>query len=317
MLEEYLQKTGAPLVVILGPTASGKTGHSIELARQCTKACEIVNADSRQLYRHLNIGTAKIAEEEMGDIPHHLFDVLDPSEEATAGWYQAEALRVIQEIRDRGNVPFLIGGSMLYLSTVIDDLSMQAPCASDEMREQITKEYEKDNGKALYEELEKEDPEAALRVHPNNKPRLIRAIEISRLCDESVHHEFVSKNNNALLIVGMSMEREQLCKRIEKRTEKMFERGWVEEVQKLLEMGYTLESPAMKSTGYKEITNYLQNPSGSVEELKEEIIIKTRQYAKRQMTWWKRDSRIQWITPTLCDEKSDAIEEVGALSSTQ
>ncbi|MBU1911727.1 tRNA (adenosine(37)-N6)-dimethylallyltransferase MiaA, partial [Patescibacteria group bacterium] len=146
------------LIVILGPTASGKTGYSIKLAKEIGNA-EIVNADSRQLYRYLDIGTAKITKEEMEGVPHHLIDVLDPDEEVSVGWYQNEATRIISEIKERGNVPILVGGSMLYISSITDGLSM-APTASKELRNILINEYNKDEGVSLHNRLKEIDPEA-------------------------------------------------------------------------------------------------------------------------------------------------------------
>jgi len=298
-LSAYLEGNQKPLVVVLGPTASGKTSFSIELAKGSDRECEVVNADSRQLYKYLNIGTAKITEEEMHGVPHHLIDVLNPNEEATAGWFQTEAQQKIEQIQQRGNVPLLVGGSMLYISTITDELSMPAPCADEELRKQLEEEYDADDGATLYARLKEMDPDGATRVHQNNKPRLVRAVEICTLSNDSLHDEFKREEDaksDELLIFGMLWPRETIIERIEKRTEQMFENGWLEEVQGLLDKGYTASAPAMKSTGYKEIVQYIQEEEPeTLEELQEQIFIKTRQYARRQMTWWKRDGRIEWV----------------------
>ena len=303
IVQAYLKDASNPLIVILGPTASGKTSFSIEVAKFIRNA-EIVNADSRQLYRGLNIGTAKITEEEMEGIPHHLIDILDSNEEAAAGWYQTEASRKINEIRERGNVPLLVGGSMLYLSTITDDLSMSAPTPDPEIRERLMREYDKDDGVILYKRLTEIDPDTAARIHRHNKPRLVRAVEICELLEHKPQATSVPQtelrprdqsDSSDILIFGIRCPREELIERINKRTELMFDTGWIEEVQNLLDQGYTDQDPGMKSTGYREIVEYINSDDQDISQLKESIAAKTRQYARRQMTWWKRDDRINWV----------------------
>lgn len=299
----FLSKAKNPLIVILGATASGKTRLSIEIAKQIEGA-EVVNADSRQLYRYLDIGTAKITEQEMAGIPHHLIDVLDPNEEATAGWYQLEAKRVIDELHNQAKVPLLVGGSMLYLSTIIDDLTM-AQGTDANVRERLLQEYEKDNGVTLYARLKEIDPEAADRIHPNNMPRLVRAVEIYEQTEKSRSQSFAEDEMRIygdhstydLLILGVRRSREDLHQRINQRAVQMFAGGWIEEVQGLLEKGYTTMDPGMKSHGYREIIQYLdEGTPASLEELTEMIAAKSRQYARRQETWWRNDPRIQWLS---------------------
>ncbi len=306
-ITSFLQTAQEPLLVIVGPTASGKTSFSIDVAQWLTaagKQAEIVNADSRQLYRFLTIGTAKISAEEMQGIPHHLIDVLNPDEEATAGWYQEAAEKVIGEIRSRGNIPMLVGGSMLYVSAITDALTF-ANYSDEGLRRSLTKEYEKDNGASLLQKLQELDSEEAAQIEPRNKHRLIRAVEIC-LLSEKVKSEAVpstelrSKENRSkhdLLMFGIEWPRETLVDRINQRTAAMFSQGWIQEVQGLLKQGYGAEAPAMKSHGYREIIQFLtSNEPSTVKELQELIASKTRQYAKRQMTWWKPDTRIEWLS---------------------
>jgi len=320
LTQGYLKSTNSPLIVILGPTASGKTSFSIDVAKFINNAAaedrdlplrnniaEVVNADSRQLYRGLDIGTAKITEKEMEGVPHHLIDILDPNEEAAAGWYQTEASRVIGEIRERGNTPLLVGGSMLYLSTITDDLSMNAPTPDPETRSRLMAEYDQDDGETLYKRLCEIDPDTAARIHQNNQPRLIRAVEICELLGHKPQASSVPRtelrprdqtdqsDSSDILIFGIQCPREELIERINKRTELMFESGWIEEVQGLIDQGYTAQDYGMKSTGYREIVEYLSSENGDLSQLKETIAAKTRQYARRQMTWWKRDDRINWV----------------------
>ena len=236
------------LIVVLGPTACGKTGFSVDLAERLKSdfgiSAEIVNSDSRQIYKYLDIGTAKITEEEKRGVTHHMIDVLDPKEESTAVWYKTEAERIIGEIKNCGNIPILVGGSMLYISSITDNLSF-SNTASSELR-------------------------------PRGKP-------------------VASKT----LIIGLSAERGLIKERIQKRTEQMFERGWVKEVRYLMKAGYLESDPGMVSCGYREIMRAIS--SGVVDEssLIKDIVSKTNGYAKRQMTWWRNDERIRWITPSL------------------
>ncbi|MBU0766214.1 tRNA (adenosine(37)-N6)-dimethylallyltransferase MiaA [Patescibacteria group bacterium] len=314
----FLKEVEHPLIVILGPTASGKTGASIELAKQLlsherqvvrrgSPQVEIVNADSRQLYKYLNIGTAKVTEEEMQGVPHHLIDVLDPKEEVSVGWYQEEATEIINEIHERGNIPFLVGGSMLYVSVITDELTM-APSGSPELRKALEDEFDIDGGETLYKRLLEIDPEAAKTIHKNNKPRLVRAVEIfeltaqpkSKVVPQSEICQVNSTSGHSnfdMLMFGLEIERSVLHERIDQRTKEMFRDGWVDEVRGLLQKGYEPKDPGFKSCGYREIMEAINSGQPIVEEVLEEVIAaKTRQYARRQLTWWRRDKRIQWIT---------------------
>ena len=303
---DLLANAESPLIVVLGPTASGKTAFSIALAQYISslgRKAEVINADSRQLYRFLDIGTAKVSPKEMAGVPHALLNVLDPKEEATAGWYQEEVRPIIQNMQERGVVPLLVGGSMLYISSVIDALTM-APVPDTALRARLIEEYDKDEGVSLYNRLLEIDPEAAEGIHRHNKPRLVRAVEIYELLQEP-KSEAVPKTELRsgdsvtpydLLIFGMQWDRETLCKRIDTRTKAMFEEGWVEEVEDLLKQGYSADDPGMKSHGYREIISFMEGSLDDLDALQEIIAAKTRQYARRQMSWWKGDSRIQWLT---------------------
>jgi len=306
LLKSFLREIKVPLIVILGPTASGKTSFSIELAEsiqsEFRKGVEVVNADSRQLYKYLDIGTAKITKEEMQGIPHHLIDVLGPKEEASAGWYQEEARKAISEIQERGNVPLLVGGSMLYISSITDGLSM-APTPSPELRERLMKEYDEDNGESLHQRLQEIDPETADRVHRENKPRLVRAVEIYELTKKPKSKAVPQTelrpeeaHQKDMLIFGMRRPREELYERIDQRTEEMFASGWVEEVQGLIDRGYGPQDPGMKSHGYREIMEALISGQPVVKEVLIDLIAaKSRQYARRQLCWWRNDVRIHWV----------------------
>jgi len=300
----YVGNSRHPLIVVLGPTASGKTAFSLNIAHAVAEdrdlplqqAAEIINADSRQLYRFMDIGTAKIRPEEMAGIPHHLLDVLDPKEEATAAWYKIEATRVISDILERGNVPILVGGSMLYISALLDDLKFVAG-ADPVLRQKLECQYDADGGLALYERLHKIDPETASAFSVKNKPYVIRAMEI--LEGTGTKPSDAKKTGTCpwdLLIFGMQWPRETLVERINARTQQMFADGWIAEVQSLLARGYTMEDLGMKSHGYREIAAAIASGNVDTNALAEIICAKTRQYAKRQMTWWKNDQRITWVS---------------------
>ncbi len=284
------------LFVVLGPTASGKTGFSISLAQKLGNT-EIINADSRQLYRHLDIGTAKITEKEMRGIPHHLIDVLDPTQEVTASWYRDEAMKTIDAIHARGNVPVLVGGSMLYISAIIDGLAF--PVASDPaLRKKLSDEYDADEGVSLHARLAEIDPDTAQGLPRQNKPYVIRAMELHELGGKKPA-DLREKTDCPydLCIIGIERSREELVKRIDKRTVQLLTGGWIGEVRELIAKGYKADDPGMKSHGYREIMQAITSGNTDIEALAHIIAAKTRQYAKRQMTWWKHDERINWITP--------------------
>ncbi len=294
-IDEFLRSAKRPLIVVLGPTTSGKTDISICVAQAYLPArnIEIINADSRQCYQYLDIGTAKITREEMRGVPHHLLSVLDPKTECTIAWYQKEATRLIEEIHARGHIPMLVGGSMLYISSIIDGLQ---PIAGDPViRKRLEDDYDQDAGIGLHKRLSKIDRETAAGTARQNKVYLVRAMEIfettGRVKSDQLHSVDCPYQT---LIIGVHREREQLIDRINRRTHQLIRSGWIEEVRSLLDHGYSIGDPSMKSHGYPEIAQALIDGADPL--LAESVIAaKTRQYAKRQMTWWKPDQRIKWI----------------------
>lgn len=300
LVTDFLGKSPAkPLVVILGPTASGKTGFSIRLAKELLPLgirAEVVNADSRQFYRQFDIGTAKVTAAEMEGVPHHLLSVLDPREDCSIAWFQDEASAAIAGIHARGGLPMLVGGSMLYVSSLIDGFE---PVAADPMiRERLSREYDADGGAALMKKLQQIDPQSARSIPVQNKVYLMRALEIHEVTGKP-KSEVIRKKGSPydLLIFGMQTDPDELKQRINLRTLQMIDGGWVEEVRLLMEQGYTENDPAMESHGYREITAALRRGDVDRAKLVADISSKVRQYAKRSVTWWKRDPRIVWITP--------------------
>lgn len=303
ILEDFLATSPEnPLIVVLGPTASGKTAFSIgltKLLQSFEKMAEVVNADSRQFYRGFDIGTAKITQAEMQGVPHHLIDVLDPMKDCTISWYKCEVERVLREIYIRGNIPLLVGGSMLYTAAIIDGLEPLPP-VDPAIRERLGKEYDADGGKTLFAKLTEIDPETAASFPMQNKVYVVRAMEI---------YEGTGKTKSSqkkttpgvydLLMFGMNVDREALATKISARTKLMLERGWIDEVKKLREQGIRVTDPAMKSVGYHEIFEALESGNIDTSKLASTIDSGTRAYAKRHMTWWKRDPRIHWVKPSL------------------
>ncbi len=295
---DFLRTAAKPLIVVLGPTASGKTGFSIQLAHfltnTCQKSAEIINADSRQLYTYLDIGTAKITQEEMENVPHHLLSVLDPKQPVTIGWYQREATMLIDQLHGKRSVPMLVGGSMLYISSIIDGL-VPVEKSDPAIRSRLESDYRVDEGKALWKRLEGIDPESAAAIPYQNKQYLLRALEMYELTGKTKSQLGTqSLCPYDLLIFGIQRERSELVDRINQRTKQMLENGWIEEVQSLIDLGYSIDDPAMESSGYREIAEFLEKQTNK-QDLIEKISAKTRQYAKRQMTWWRHDERIVWL----------------------
>ncbi len=283
-----------PLIVVLGPTASGKTAFSIKIAQYISHAA-IINADSRQLYNYMNIGTAKITDEEKQGIPHVLFDVLDPSEDVSIAQYKEMAMREIDRCHADGVVPILVGGSMLYISAVVDGLDPLPP-ADQEIRKRLEAEWDADDGWTLYDKLVEIDPATAKSFEKQNKRYVVRAMELYEMTGKppSQLKKTMPPPYN-ILQFGMHWPREELVRRIDERTHQLLQSGWIEEVEGLADKGYTINDPGMKSHGYREIMQWLSSEDRNVEELEHVIAAKTRQYAKRQMTWWNDDERIVWI----------------------
>ncbi len=299
---ELLGRSIQPLIVVLGPTASGKTDFSINLAHfirdnQPTgwMDAEIINADSRQLYQYMDVGTAKITEEEKRGVVHHLFDVLDPKEDVSIAWYKEKATDIIDDCHRRRVVPILVGGSMLYISAVVDGLDPLPP-VDPALRAKLEKEWDIDDGWSLYDRLVTLDPVTAKNFQAQNKRYVVRALElyektgvIPSLLKKTIPPPY------QILQFGMYWPREALVERINKRTELMLDAGWTSEVESLLDRGYTSKDFGMKSHGYREIIAWLQSEEQDKDALAELIASKTRQYAKRQLTWWNDDDRIHWI----------------------
>jgi tRNA dimethylallyltransferase len=285
-----------PLLAIVGPTAVGKTALAIKIAQRL--GGEIVSADSVQVYRYLNIGTAKPSLEERGGIAHHLIDIVDPTVNFTVYDYQTAAKDCIFEIHGRGNIPILSGGTGLYFKAVVDQYIFSSNKSSPRIRKRLEEEYHNQGKDYLYGLLKKSDPVTARRIHPNDQRRMIRALEFFYLTGEPIssQQELTEKKKSPyiLTIIGLTMKRNYLYQRVNDRIELMLEKGLIEEVKDLLQKGYHGGLKSMQSLGYKHMIKYLKGEwdwETTIAFFKRD----TRRYAKRQLTWFRSDKRIIWL----------------------
>ncbi len=285
-----------PLIVITGPTASGKTAMAIETAVR--RGCEILNADSMQVYRHMDIGTAKPTAEERAVVPHHLFDIAHPGEPYSVAQYCVAAHAAIAEVHSRGKIPLLVGGTGLYIDSIVNNIQYQEGVASGALREYFGRLADEKGNIHIHDLLFKVDPQSAGRIHVSDRKRVIRALEVYHQTGETITSQ-QEKSRLAgriyeVQIYGIETERDTLYSRINIRVDKMFGMGLTDEVQRLLDMGVGKSATAMQAIGYKEILRYL---SGEIteDEAKEQIKQGTRRYAKRQMTWFRKNDEIQWV----------------------
>ncbi|MFV0364477.1 MAG: tRNA (adenosine(37)-N6)-dimethylallyltransferase MiaA [Suipraeoptans sp.] len=285
-----------PLIILSGPTAVGKTQSSLILAKEL--GGEIISADSMQIYKYMNIGTAKILPDEMCNITHHLVDELYPDEEFNVMRFKEMAVNAMKGIYERGHIPIIVGGTGFYIQSVLYDIKFEKEEKS-EIRQALEKIASKENGTAiLFEQLAMIDPNAAKKLHPNNVKRVIRALEFNKLTGKlmSEHNEEESKKESPYdyLYFVLYDDRNLIYERINKRVDLMVNEGLVEEVKSLLNMGYNKELVSMQGLGYKEIIEYLEG-SISLYDAIYKIKRDTRHFAKRQITWFKREPEAIWI----------------------
>lgn len=292
-------KTKAEIAVVTGPTASGKTRLSVELAKIFNG--EIVSADSMQIYKGMDIGTAKVTPEEMQGIPHHMIDVAYPHEQYSVSRYVEEASACIDGIISRGKLPIVVGGTNLYIDSLISGLSFADNEPDGELREKLGEEYDCVGGEKMLEQLRKIDPERAGKLHPADRRRIIRAIEVYELTGKTItQHDAETRQRPARYAaakIALCFEdRQQLYGRIDERVDKMVGDGLFAEVKSLLDGGLSPEATAMQAIGYKEPAEYFAGRL-SMPEAIELIKQSSRRYAKRQLTWLRRDEevfRIRW-----------------------
>lgn len=278
------------LLILTGPTGVGKTSLSTELAKELSG--EIISADSVAVYKGMDIGSAKIKPEEMGGVPHHLIDVLDPNTPFTVYDFKNMAKAAMEGIYERNHLPIIVGGTGFYIQSVLYDIDFTEEETDLTLREELMKEAEEKGVDALYEELQRIDPEATEYIHKNNVKRVVRAIEYYRLNNEKISEhnkrEREKKSPYDFKYFVLIKDREELYKDIEKRVDLMMEEGLVSEVERLLNEGVKRESTSMQSLGYKQIAMYL---SGEISLDRAIYLIKrdTRHFAKRQLTWFRRE----------------------------
>lgn len=283
------------VLVIGGPTAVGKTATSLHLAGMIP--CEIICADARQLYRRLDIGTAKPTRAEQEAVPHHLFDVLEPQESINAAEYAQLARSVIDGVPE-SSIPILVGGSGLYISAALDGLSPEIEDVDEAIRSQLQVELLERGRDNLYDELCRVDPMAAERYHDKNPRRVTRALEVFRATGRPISELWAQPRQvppYEVLYVGLTCERAELQRRIARRCVLMWQEGLLDEVKSLLESGVDLESRSMQSVGYRQVAEVIMG-AGSLSDVKERLPILTWQYAKRQLTWFTRDLRYTWLS---------------------
>ncbi len=285
-----------PLIVVLGPTASGKSSLGISLAQKLSG--EILSCDSTQIYRHFDIGTAKVPLAEQHGIPHHLTDLADPGDVFTAGEYRRRAISVLDDLRIRGKVPIVTAGTGLYLRALLEGLA-QAPTRSEELREQLRKRVRDRGAEYIHRILTRLDPEAAARIAPRDTQKVIRAIEMRILTGKSVGeiHRSVREPLEGYRItkIGLSPERAALYARIDRRVQLMIAAGWIDEVRRLIALGIPANAKPFQFIGYSQLREHIEEQM-PLETAIENIQQATRNFAKRQITWFRRESGVKWLS---------------------
>jgi len=289
------------LIILVGPTAIGKTELSLNLAKEF--GCEIISMDSMQIYKYMDIGTAKPTQEERNIVPHHLVDFVDPADDYNVSRFVSDARSSIDDLQSRNMLPMIVGGTGLYMRGLLEGM-FEIASVPEHIRENLEQTVQEKGLDYLFEKLTEYDPESAARLHPNDRQRVMRALEIyhatgipwsTHLKEQQQQKEAVKGDFKALKI-GLHRDRELLYERINRRVGIMVDQGLLEEVEKLLSMGYTPELNSMQSIGYKHMLNYIDS-TWSWEEALQLLARDTRHYAKRQLTWFGRDPEIHWFEP--------------------
>ncbi|MGA1795707.1 MAG: tRNA (adenosine(37)-N6)-dimethylallyltransferase MiaA [bacterium] len=282
------------LLVIAGPTATGKSRLALHCARQW--CAEIVSADSRQIYRHMDIGTGKPTPEEQALVPHHMIDIVEPDQTYSAGEYGRSARSVIDALHKNGTLPILVGGTGLYIRAVIDGLAPSPP-SDPRIKGDLLRRVENEGIHTLHRELMEVDPRTAERLHPNDRQRILRAIEVFRITGRRLsdfHQDTPEGPGYRTVFFVLSRPRPELYELIDTRIDGMFAQGLIEEVQYLIERGYTPDHPGMQSIGYSRLYAHL---TGRISLAEARFAMKqdTQRYAKRQMTWFRKETRAHWL----------------------
>ncbi|MBK5246524.1 MAG: tRNA (adenosine(37)-N6)-dimethylallyltransferase MiaA [Peptostreptococcaceae bacterium] len=297
------------IIIICGPTAVGKTKYAIEIAKSFNG--EIISADSMQLYKHMNIGSAKPTSEELAQVKHYLIDEIDPREMFSAAEYQKRAKIAIKAVMSKGKTPVISGGTGLYVNSLIYDMDFSKQPLSTDYRKKLENLASEKGNEFVHELLVEKDKDAGERIHPNSVRRVIRALEVIHLGDKvkPFKESFVKTKDYSYVIIGLSRNREEMYERINERVEILLEKGLVEEIRSLLDMGLTQTDISMKGIGYKEIIGYIKGEYDL--EFAVDLVKKnTRHYAKRQMTWFRRYEDINWFNLSEYENDEQAIEEI-------
>lgn len=285
-----------PLVILSGPTACGKTALSIALAKMID--AEIISADSMQVYKGFDIGTAKTTKEEMQGIPHYLIDEMEPDEECNVFEFQIRAKKYIEDIHNRGKIPMVVGGTGFYIQSVLYDIDFSAEPADKTYRHELEQMAKEKGSTYLHDRLKEIDPDAAFAIHPNNQKRVIRALEYFHETGDKIsdHNRIQMQKESpyAFAYFVLNRPRTLLYERINQRVDLMIKNGLVEEVSHLLDKGYSEDLLSMQGLGYKEIVPYVKGEC-SLEEAADLLKKNTRHFAKRQITWFKREKDVCWI----------------------
>jgi tRNA dimethylallyltransferase len=282
------------VIVIVGPTCSGKTALSIKIAEKLKT--EIISADSRQIYKFLDIGTAKPSQEELKKVKHHFISELNPDQKFNVSEFEIESIKIISRLHSQQKIPIVVGGSGLYIKSLIDGI-FNTVDIDEELREKLMHQRKIHGNEYLYNKLKEVDPVSASRMLPQNYKRIIRAIEVHYLTGKPIwmlQKEYKREINFEFKQYGLNWKRKVLYENIEKRVDEMIESGLVEELKDVLEKGFDKKLNALNTVGYKEIISYLDGEI-SLERAKELIKRNTRRFAKRQLTWFNKDERINWI----------------------
>ena len=285
------------ILVICGPTASGKTALAVELALR--HRGEVVSADSMQIYRRMDIGTAKPTQAEMRGVPHHMLDVADPEEDFSVARYVDMAAKCVDDILSRGKLPILAGGTGLYIDSLLSGRTF-APFQPDSpLRGELEEQLRREGGAAMLARLAQVDPDSAARLHPNDEKRIVRALEVYQstgktITQHNLETQAIPPRYDALTLALAFERREDMWSRIDRRVDQMMDQGLVAEVQGLLDSGVPAKCTAMQAIGYKEMAAALLS-GGDVRSAAEEIQLRSRQYAKRQLTWFRRNKAARWL----------------------
>lgn len=297
------------LVAVIGPTAAGKSQLAFHLAQNFQG--EIVNADSRQVYRYMDIGTAKPSRADLSLIRHHLIDLINPNESFSLAVYQRLAFEAIEDIQRRHKLPLLVGGSGLYVWSVIEGWKIPPVPPNDEFRHELEKRAQEKGGYALFQELQKVDPVAATTIMPGNVRRIVRALEIHQKTGRPVSELWKKQPPPyPILIIGLTMQRDNLYRRVDSRVDEMIKQGLVDEVKDLMAKGYTLDLPSMSGIGYKQIAMFIQGQMDLTLAI-EQIKRATHRFARHQYAWFRPgDTRIRWL-----NDYDDIPKEAASLMS--